>query len=139
MSNSDSKDSIDDVKPKKRRGRPPKALVEQKKKGNRGQVGRPKGDASAIEEYKARMLASPKSREVMDAIFNAALDDNHKSQSAAWKLIIDRILPLSYFEKSKLTNGKAAVNITINGIDSNNPVTIGETLEGEKEDDIDDY
>ena len=31
MSNSDSKDSIDDVKPKKRRGRPPKSLVEQKR------------------------------------------------------------------------------------------------------------
>jgi len=103
MSNKDSIDSDvskDDVKPKKRRGRPPKALVEQKKKGNRGQVGRPKGDASAIEEYKARMLASPKSREVMDSIFNAALNDDHKNQSAAWKLIVDRIMPLSYFERT---------------------------------------
>ena len=139
MSNNDSIDSNvskDDVKPKKRRGRPPKALVDSKKKGNRGQVGRPKGDASAIEEYKARMLASPKSREVMDSIFNAALDDNHKSQSAAWKLIIDRIMPLSYFEKDKLSNGRAAVSITINGIDSDNPIKIGETIEGETEDDI---
>lgn len=142
MSNNDSKDSIDsidnkdDVKPKKRRGRPPKALVEQKKKGNRGQVGRPKGDASAIEEYKARMLASPKSREVMDSIFNAALDDNHKNQSAAWRIIVDRIMPLSYFERDKLSNGRAAVNITINGIDSNDPITIGQTLEGETDDDI---
>jgi hypothetical protein len=139
MSNNDSKDSIDnkdDVKPKKRRGRPPKALVEQKKKGNRGQVGRPKGDASAIEEYKARMLASPKSREVMDTIFNAALDNDHKNQSAAWKLIVDRIMPLSYFERDKLSNGRAAVNITINGIDSNDPITIGQTLEGDTDDDV---
>lgn len=143
MSNKDSTDSIDnkdDVKPtvapKKRRGRPPKSLVEQKKKGNIKQVGRPKGDASAIEEYKARMLASPKSREVMDAIFNAALDDDHKNQSAAWKLIVDRIMPLSYFEKDKLSNGRAAVSITINGIDTNEPITIGETLEGDTDDDI---
>ena len=135
-SDNDSKDSIDDVKPKKRRGRPPKALVEAKKKGNRGQVGRPKGDASAIEEYKARMLASPKSREVMDAIFNAALDDDHKNQSAAWKLIVDRIMPLSYFEKDKLSNGRAAVSITINGLDTNEPITIGETIEGDTDDDI---
>ena len=137
MSNNDSIDSNvskDDVKPKKRRGRPPKALVEQKKKGNRGQVGRPKGDASAIEEYKARMLASPKSREVMDSIFNAALDDDHKNQSAAWKLIVERIMPLSYFERDKLSNGRAAVNITINGIDSNEPITIGNTID---EEDID--
>lgn len=136
MSDKDSIDSSVSKAPKKRRGRPPKALVEQKKKGNRGQVGRPKGDASAIEEYKARMLASPKSREVMDSIFNAALDDNHKSQSAAWKLIIDRIMPLSYFEKDKLSNGRAAVSITINGIDTNEPITIGETLDGDIDDDV---
>ena len=118
---------------KRKRGRPRKSDVEALKKGNRGKVGRPKGDASAIEEYKARMLASPKSREVMDSIFNAALDDNHKSQSAAWKLIIDRIMPLSYFEKDKLSNGRAAVSITINGIDTNEPITIGETIEGDDE------
>ena len=126
--------NIEKVKPK--RGRPKKSKVTALKKGNRGKVGRPKGDASAIEEYKARMLASPKSREVMDSIFNAALDDDHKNQSAAWKLIVDRIMPLSYFEKDKLSNGRAAVSITINGIDSDNPITIGETIDGEVEDDV---
>ena len=59
----------------KRRGRPPKSLVDKKK--NRGQVGRPKGDADVIKEYKARLLASPKSRKVLDSILNAALDDDH--------------------------------------------------------------
>jgi len=126
--------NIEAVKPK--RGRPKKSEVNALKKGNRGKVGRPKGDASAIEEYKARMLASPKSREVMDSIFNAALDDDHKNQSAAWKLIVDRIMPLSYFEKDKLSNGRAAVSITINGIDADNPITIGETIDGEVEDDV---
>lgn len=126
--------NIEKVKPK--RGRPKKSKVTALKKGNRGKIGRPKGDASAIEEYKARMLASPKSREVMDSIFNAALDDDHKNQSAAWKLIVDRIMPLSYFEKDKLSNGRAAVSITINGIDSDNPITIGETIDGEVEDDV---
>ena len=119
---------------KAKRGRPRKSKVNALKKGNRGKVGRPKGDASAIEEYKARMLASPKSREVMDSIFKAALNDDHKNQSAAWKLIVDRIMPLSYFEKDKLSNGRAAVSITINGIDSDNPITIGETIDGEAED-----
>tara|TARA_B110000902_G_scaffold230315_1_gene271726 strand:+ start:157 stop:552 length:396 start_codon:yes stop_codon:yes gene_type:complete len=119
---------------KAKRGRPRKNKVNALKKGNRGKVGRPKGDASAIEEYKARMLASPKSREVMDSIFKAALNDDHKNQSAAWKLIVDRIMPLSYFEKDKLSNGRAAVSITINGIDSDNPITIGETIDGEADD-----
>ena len=65
---------------KKTRGRPPKAKVNQKKVGHRKTLGRPKGDAAIINEYKARMLASPKSKKVMDTFFNAALDDEHKNQ-----------------------------------------------------------
>ena len=66
-----------EVKPKKR-GRPKKSLVEANKRGQRGAVGRPKGDAAIINEYKARMLASPKSQKVLDSIMNAALNDEHK-------------------------------------------------------------
>ena len=100
----------------KRRGRPPKKAIAAKKEGNRKAVGRPKGDADAIREYKARLLASPKSRKVMDSILNAALDDDHKNQAAAWKLVMDRLMPLSYFDEAKNTGGKAAVNITITGV-----------------------
>ena len=106
-------------------GRPKK--VEKVKRG----VGRPKGDASAIEEYKARLLASPKSRKVIDSIFAAALDDEHKNQSAAWKLLVDRIMPLSYFEKDKLSGGKAAVNITITGMNTEIEAIEGEVIDAE--------
>ena len=41
---------------KPRRGRPPKALVEAKKKP--GKVGRPQGDNGRIQELKARLLAT---------------------------------------------------------------------------------
>ena len=79
--------------PKKRgRGRPRKGEIIQKTAGTRGKVGRPKGDASIINEYKARMLASPKSAKVLETIFDAALDNEHKNQAAAWKLLMDRIL-----------------------------------------------
>jgi hypothetical protein len=97
---------------KKKRGRPRKKDIEAKKAGNRKAVGRPKGDADAIREYKARLLASPKSRKVLDSILNAALDDEHKNQAAAWKLLVDRLMPLSYFDKDKMGGGKSAVNIT---------------------------
>jgi hypothetical protein len=100
----------------KRKGRPPKKSIAAKKEGNRNAVGRPRGDADAIREYKARLLASPKSRKVMDSILNAALDDDHKNQAAAWKLVVDRIMPLSYFDEAKNTGGKASVNITITGV-----------------------
>lgn len=101
---------------KRRRGRPKKGEVVAKKEGNRGVKGRPPGDAAIINEYKARMLASPKSGKVMDAIFNAALDDEHKNQAAAWKLLMDRMLPVSYFEKDKMSQGKNSVSITITGV-----------------------
>ena len=101
---------------KRGRGRPKKGEVVAKKEGNRGVRGRPPGDAAIINEYKARMLASPKSGKVMDAIFNAALDDEHKNQAAAWKLLMDRLLPVSYFEKDKMSQGKNSVSITITGV-----------------------
>jgi hypothetical protein len=63
------------------------------------------------------MLASPKSRRVLDSIFDAALNDDHKNQAAAWKLVMDRMLPLSYFEKDS-AGGRSAVSITISGIGS---------------------
>lgn len=101
--------------PKRKRGRPKKGEIVEKTTGSRGKVGRPKGDASIINEYKARMLASPKSRRVLDSIFDAALNDDHKNQAAAWKLVMDRMLPLSYFEKDS-AGGRSAVSITISGI-----------------------
>jgi len=63
------------------------------------------------------MLASPKSRKVLDTILNAALDDDHKHQAAAWKIVTDRILPVGLFEKDVLgTGGRPSVNITISGV-----------------------
>lgn len=108
---------------KKKRGRPRKADVVAKK--NKGAVGRPKGETAIINEYRARMLASPRSEKVLDAIYNAALDDEHKNQAAAWKLIMDRMLPLSYFDKDKAGGGRAAVSITITGVDGTNTIIEG--------------
>lgn len=101
----------------KKRGRPPKAKTDALKKGNRVARGRPKGDAALINEYKARMLASPKSAKVLESIFNAALDDDHKNQSAAWKIIVDRIMPVGAFEKEVLKDGgRNAIQINITGL-----------------------
>jgi len=117
----------------KRVGRPKKNTVASKTKGKRNAVGRPKGDAAVINEYKARMLASPKSRKVLDAILSAALDDDHKNQAAAWKLCMDRLLPVSYFEKDKASGGKSAINISITGVGGETTVISGneEPIEGE--------
>lgn len=107
----------------KKRGRPPKSLVESKKGGNRVKRGRPPGDAAAINEFKARLLASPRSQKVLDSIMSAALNDEHKNQAAAWKLLMDRMLPVSYFEKDKNNAGRSAVSITITGVGGETVIT----------------
>ena len=105
------------------RGRPKKAEVATKKKGNRGQVGRPKGDAAIINEYKA------KSELVLQTIFDAATNDDHKNQAAAWKLIMDRILPVGAFEKDVIKDGgRSAIQINITGVGTTE-VTSGSTID----------
>lgn len=118
---------------KKPRGRPPAKVVDQHKKRNA--VGRPKGDAAIMNDYKARMLASPKSRKVLESIFDAALDDEHKSQAAAWKLIVDRLLPVSMFEKEVGVNGNGSrpqIQINFGTIGSPDDINI---IEGEVSED----
>ena len=102
---------------KRGRGRPRKNELRATKAGSRGAVGRPKGDAAIINEYKSRMLASPKSKLVLETIFDAALDNDHKNQAAAWKLIMDRMLPVGAFEKEVVKgSGKNSISINITGV-----------------------
>lgn len=111
--------------PVRKRGRPKKTDIVAKTAGKRNAVGRPKGEQSIINEYRARMLNSPKSEKVLEAIYGAALDDNHKNQAAAWKLIMDRLLPVSHFEKDKNGGGRAAVSITITGVGGEQTIISG--------------
>lgn len=99
-----------------KRGRPPKSDIAEIKESR--SVGRPKGDAAIINEYKLRMLNSPKSAKVLEAIFDAALDDEHKNQAAAWKLIVDRIAPVSVFDTAKSTGQTPQISINITGLNS---------------------
>ena len=122
----DKKDTLECQPPVvRKKGRPKKKAVSANKRGSRKTVGRPKGDADTINEYKARMLASPKSRKVLDSILNAALDDDHKNQAAAWKLCMDRLLPVSYFEKDKAGGGRGAINISITGVGGETTIISG--------------
>ena len=112
---SSTKDSIDTTvtKAPKRKGRPPKSALKKPK----GIIGRPKGTAAIINEYRDRMLASPKSAKVLDSIFSAALDNEHKHQASAWKLVLDRIAPTSAFEQEIIKGGgKSSIQINITGV-----------------------
>jgi len=117
---------------KRKRGRPRKADIEAKK--NRGKVGRPVGDAGRIKEFKARLLATTGDK-VINKIVQVAMDDGHSGQMAALKMCIDRVLPLSYFEKDKNSTSSNQISINITGVGE---VAIAgeqkEDLEGELED-----
>ena len=102
---------MDNEPSKRKAGRPKKSELTEIKESR--SVGRPKGETAIINEYKLRMLNSPKSAKVLEAIYDAALNDEHKNQAAAWKLIVDRIIPVSAFEASKQGNG-GMPNISIN-------------------------
>lgn len=123
MSNKQDTTATEPIKnekaPAKRVGRPPK---------KKNPVGRPKGEGTIMKEYRQRMLNSPKSRKVLDAILNAALDDEHKHQAAAWKIVADRILPVSSFEIENKSS-KPSVNITITGIGEKSRVDIGDDID----------
>ena len=63
------------------------------------------------------MLNSPKSRKVLESILSAALDDEHKNQAAAWKLVMDRIAPVAGFESGAAGNkARNAIQINITGV-----------------------
>lgn len=127
------KDDNENVLVKPKRGRPRKADVEAKKKGNRNSVGRPKGDAARINELKARLLATSGDK-VINKVIQIALEDGHPVQSAALKMCMDRVLPVSYFDKKNESGGRNAVSITITGVGGTTIVGGDDALEGEYED-----
>lgn len=103
---------MDEVTVKPRKGRPPKALIESKKKP--GTLGRPKGDTGRIQELKARLLSTTGDK-VINKIVSIAMDDTHSGQMAALKMCMDRVLPTSLFEKDA-KGQRNAVTINITGI-----------------------
>lgn len=118
---------------KKKAGRPKKSDLTEIKESR--SVGRPKGEAAIINEYKLRMLNSPKSAKVLEAIYDAALNDEHKNQAAAWKLIVDRIVPVSAFESSKQGGGGVpTISINISSIGTPKVETLDDIMDVELKD-----
>ena len=124
-------DETDKLPARKGPGRPKKKEIQAKSPGGRGKVGRPKGDAAIMKDYKARMLASPKSRKVLAKVFEVALEDGHKHQAACMKMVMDRIAPIGAFEQDiKKNSGGAGITINVTGM---TPEVRVEPVEGEWE------
>ncbi len=94
----------------------------------------PKTEAGQLKELKNLLINSAGSRVVHKAV-EIALNDDHPAQLAAIKLCMDRMLPVSMFEKEG--KQRSAVNITISGIGG---VEIGgsKTIDADDVEDVED-
>lgn len=116
-----------------KKGRPRKSAIEAKKK--RDGRGRPPGEAARIREFHARLLATTGDK-IINTILKKALNDEDKDQVACLKMCVDRLLPMSYFEKEKAA-GRGGINITISGIGGTTEITGSEPVESEDFEDVD--
>lgn len=85
----------------------------------------PKSDNQKIMELK-RLLIDGAGQNVVGKALQIALDDNHPAQAAMIKLCMDRMLPVSLFEKG--VAARSAVTISITGIGDSVSIN-GESLD----------
>ena len=75
---------------------------------------RPAGMRARQLELKQTLLEHPNVPKVIETFIRAALDDNHKNQTAAQKILMDCMLPISAFEKA--VDSREKINIVINTV-----------------------
>ena len=89
--------------------------------------GRPAGMRARQLELKQTLLEHPDVPKVIETVIRTALDDNHKNQTAAQKILMDRMLPISTFEKA--VDSREKINIVINTIRPRKEAIEGEVIE----------
>ena len=78
-------------------------------------------------ELKQTLLEHPDVPKVIETVIRAALDDNHKNQTSAQKILMDRMLPISTFEKA--ADSREKINIVIKTIRPETEAIEGEVIE----------
>ena len=89
--------------------------------------GRPAGMRARQLELKQTLLEHPDVPKVIETVIRTALDDNHKNQTAAQKILMDRLLPISTFDKA--VDSREKINIVINTIRPEKEAIEGEVIE----------
>ena len=69
-------------------------------------------------ELKQTHLEYPDVPKVLEKVVSAALDDEHKNQAVAQKILMDRIFPISTFEKQFDNREKITINVSVIGKES---------------------
>ena len=69
-------------------------------------------DMQAIQlDLQEKLYNHPDNHKVIETIYRAALDDNHKNQAAAQKLLMDRMLPIIVCDKNADIREKITINV----------------------------
>jgi hypothetical protein len=89
--------------------------------------GRPAGMRARQLELKQTLLEHPDVPTVIETVVRTALDETHKNQTAAQKILMDRILPISTFDKKYDTKEKITINVSV--IDKAPEAIEGEVIE----------
>ena len=73
--------------------------------------GRPQGMRAIQLDLQEQLYNHPDNHKVIETIYRAALDDNHKNQAAAQKILMDRMLPISVCDKNADIREKMTINV----------------------------
>ena len=95
-------------------------------------AGRPKGLRTAIKKLEERLLDANRIDRVIDSIVKAACDDENKNQAAAWKIIMDRMAPMSHYDKNKLGD-RPMININVTTAGDTSIKQMGEVYDSDKD------
>ena len=114
-------------KAKRKRGRPKGAVKTPIHRLAEGSIVLPKTENQQIKELRRLLLESAGTNVVTKAV-EIALNDDHPAQAAMIKLCMDRMLPVSMFEKEK--QSRSAISITITGI-GDTKVAAGDVIDAQ--------
>ena len=65
-------------------------------------------------ELKQTLLEHPDDPKIIETVIRVALNDNHKNQATAQKILMDRMLPISTFEKA--VDNREKIHVVMNTI-----------------------
>ena len=77
--------------------------------------GRPVGMRAKQIEVARLLIEHPDTEKVVEEVYKAALDNEHKNQAVAWKILMDRLIPVSSVEKNAVSRER--VNVIISSVE----------------------
>jgi hypothetical protein len=99
-------------------------------------LGRPVGQTSRIEEFKQKLVTTSGDA-IISKLIQIALHDGNPGQMSALKMCVDRVLPISHFDKAVNGNQSPTISINISGLTNSTATISGDIGSGSDGDIID--